>query len=174
MMACYSAAQSEKMEDAFSASEAARAKEPQSGQRIIPVSDPFHVTILERRLAGLKESTYNSGVRLTVVLPDWKRDADERGERGTTSELRQTNGLRARIMNYGGIVTSLETITDIVCGFDPLDGYLANPGPFFGALIGRYADRIGQLDPHGRIAPCLRHALRFPQAGPDRSANRPE
>jgi aldose 1-epimerase len=47
-------------------------------------------------------------------------------------------------MNYGGIVTSLETITDIVHGFDPLDGYLANPGPFFGALIGRYADRIGQ------------------------------
>jgi len=68
MMACYSAAQSEKMEDVFSASEAARAKEPQSGDRIIPVSDPFHVTILERCLAGLKESTYNSGVLLTVVL----------------------------------------------------------------------------------------------------------
>jgi galactose mutarotase-like enzyme len=47
-------------------------------------------------------------------------------------------------MNYGGIVTSLETITDIVRGFDPLDGYLANPGPFFRALIGRCADRIGQ------------------------------
>ena len=50
-------------------------------------------------------------------------------------------------MNYGGIVTSLETplrkrtITDSVRGIDPLDGYLANPGP--GALIGRYADRIG-------------------------------
>jgi galactose mutarotase-like enzyme len=53
-------------------------------------------------------------------------------------------------MNYGGIVTLLETplrkrmITDIVRGFDPLDGYLANPGPFFGALIGRYAYHIGQ------------------------------
>jgi aldose 1-epimerase len=41
-------------------------------------------------------------------------------------------------------VTSLETITDIVRGFDPLDGYLANPGPFLGALIGRSADGIGQ------------------------------
>jgi hypothetical protein len=53
-------------------------------------------------------------------------------------------------MNYGGIVTSLETITDIVRGFDPLDGYRANPGPFFAALIGRYADRIGQA----RFAPA--------------------
>ena len=32
---------------------------------------------------------------------------------------------------------------DIVLGFDSLDEYLANPGPFFGALIGRYANRIG-------------------------------
>ena len=69
MMASYSAAQSEKMEDVFRASEAARAKEPQEQvDRIIPVSNPFHVTILERHLAGLKESTYNSGVRLTGVL----------------------------------------------------------------------------------------------------------
>jgi len=30
----------------------------------------------------------------------------------------------------------------VVLGFDTLDGYLANPGPFFGALIGRYGNRI--------------------------------
>ena len=47
-----------------------------------------------------------------------------------------------------GIVVSLETPdrngnrADIVLGFDSLDGYLSNPGPFFGALIGRYANRI--------------------------------
>lgn len=64
--------------------------------------------------------------------------------------LTNQNGLRAQITNYGGIVTSLQTpdrkgmITDIVLGFDSLDGYLTNPGPFFGALIGRYANRIGQ------------------------------
>ena len=108
------------------------------------MSDPFQVTILERRLAGLKESTLQFGGALDSGPSDWKRDADERGERSTTSELRQTNGLRVRTMNYGGIVTSLETITDIVRGFDPLDGYRANPGPLFGALIGRDADRIGQ------------------------------
>src|SRR4029079_14166395 len=35
-------------------------------------------------------------------------------------------------------------MADIVLGFDSLDGYLANPGPFLGALIGRYANRIAK------------------------------
>ncbi len=62
--------------------------------------------------------------------------------------LTNKNGLRARISNYGGIVVSLEApdrngkMADVVLGFDSLDGYLQN-APFFGALIGRYANRIG-------------------------------
>ncbi len=63
--------------------------------------------------------------------------------------LTNKNGVTARISNYGGILVSLQTpdrkgqMADIVLGFDSLDGYIANPGPFFGALIGRYANRIG-------------------------------
>jgi aldose 1-epimerase len=62
--------------------------------------------------------------------------------------LTNKNGLRARITNYGGIVVSLAApdrngkMADVVLGFDSLDGYLQN-APFFGALIGRYANRIG-------------------------------
>jgi aldose 1-epimerase len=58
----------------------------------------------------------------------------------------------ARIMTYGGIVVSLKTPdregkpADVVLGFETLDSYIANnngPGTaFFGALIGRYANRI--------------------------------
>jgi aldose 1-epimerase len=58
----------------------------------------------------------------------------------------------ARIATYGGIVVSLKTPdrngkpADVVLGFDDLDGYVANSnGPsasFFGAIIGRYANRI--------------------------------
>jgi len=58
----------------------------------------------------------------------------------------------ARIATYGGIVVSLKVPdrngkpADVVLGFDNLDGYVANfNGPsdaFFGALIGRYANRI--------------------------------
>ncbi len=60
--------------------------------------------------------------------------------------------IEARIMTYGGIVVSLKApdkngkAADVVLGFDDLDGYVANNNnkgtAFFGALIGRYANRI--------------------------------
>ncbi len=62
--------------------------------------------------------------------------------------LRNSKGAEARIMTYGGIVQSLSMpdkngkFADIVLGYDNLDGYLTN-SPYFGALIGRYGNRIG-------------------------------
>jgi aldose 1-epimerase len=59
----------------------------------------------------------------------------------------------ARITSYGGVVVSLKApdrngkSADVVLGFDDLNGYVANfNGPstaFFGAIIGRYGNRIG-------------------------------
>jgi aldose 1-epimerase len=60
-----------------------------------------------------------------------------------------TNGVEARITNYGGIVVSLKApdrkgaMADIVLGFDTLSGYLTSSSPYFGALVGRYGNRIG-------------------------------
>ena len=57
------------------------------------------------------------------------------------------NGLEAKITNYGGIVVSLTVpdrsgkLGDVVLGYDTLNGYIAN-SPYFGALIGRYGNRI--------------------------------
>ncbi|MFI2035993.1 aldose epimerase family protein [Streptomyces bottropensis] len=62
----------------------------------------------------------------------------------------ERGGARVRILTYGGIVQSVEVPdrhgrpADVVLGFPGLDGYLRHPGPFFGALIGRYANRIAQ------------------------------
>jgi aldose 1-epimerase len=61
--------------------------------------------------------------------------------------LRNAKGMEATIMTYGGIVTSLKVadkngkFDDIVLGYDNLDGYLKS-SPYFGALIGRYGNRI--------------------------------
>jgi aldose 1-epimerase len=70
-------------------------------------------------------------------------------------------GVRVRVLSYGGIVQSVEVpgrdtrVVDVVLGFPDLEGYLANPGPYLGALVGRYANRIAgarfALD--GRVYP---------------------
>lgn len=61
--------------------------------------------------------------------------------------LRNSNGMTAQITDYGGIVTSLTApdrngrFEDVVLGFDSLDKYLSGH-PYFGAIVGRYANRI--------------------------------
>jgi aldose 1-epimerase len=61
--------------------------------------------------------------------------------------LSNKNGVRVKITNYGGAVTSWVTPdkygneSNIVLGFDSLSCYLAG-SPYFGALIGRYGNRI--------------------------------
>lgn len=71
--------------------------------------------------------------------------------------LRNSKGIEVSIINYGGRLVTLKTpdrdgkFGDIVLGFDNLDQYLQN-NPVFGALVGRYANRIAggefQLDGH--------------------------
>ena len=62
--------------------------------------------------------------------------------------LTNAKGNQAKISNYGGVLTSwvvpdkTGSSNSIVVGFDSLAGYLAKP-PYFGALVGRYGNRIG-------------------------------
>jgi aldose 1-epimerase len=63
--------------------------------------------------------------------------------------LSNKNGVSMSVTNYGGIITSLKTpdkngtLQDIVLGYDSLAGYLKS-SPYFGALIGRYGNRIAK------------------------------
>jgi aldose 1-epimerase len=68
----------------------------------------------------------------------------------TIYTLRNSKGMEARIMTYGGIVQSLKVpdkngrFDDVVLGYDNFEGYLINKSnPYFGALVGRYGNRIG-------------------------------
>jgi len=62
--------------------------------------------------------------------------------------LKNKKGAIAKIMTYGGIVQSLQVpdkdgkLVDVTLGYDKLDSYVSN-SPYFGALIGRYGNRIG-------------------------------
>lgn len=61
----------------------------------------------------------------------------------------ENGGTRLKVLSYGGIVQSLEIPdrhgrhANVVNGFDTLDAYVAK-SPYFGALIGRYGNRIGK------------------------------
>ena len=61
--------------------------------------------------------------------------------------LTNRNGMQATITNLGGILVTLTApdrdghFADVVLGFDNLESY-RKPHPFFGALVGRYANRI--------------------------------
>jgi aldose 1-epimerase len=63
--------------------------------------------------------------------------------------LKNPRGMEARITNFGGVILSLTApdkdgkLTDIVLGYDSLAPYGVNK-PYFGALIGRYGNRIGK------------------------------
>jgi len=61
--------------------------------------------------------------------------------------LANSHGLQLRAITYGGIIVSLSVpdrdglLADVVLGHDSLDGYLADSS-YFGAIIGRFANRI--------------------------------
>ncbi|MCL4812218.1 MAG: galactose mutarotase [Vicinamibacteraceae bacterium] len=64
--------------------------------------------------------------------------------------LTNANGVEVRAIEYGGIITVLRVpdrdgrLDDVVLGYDTLEAYLQNNSPFFGAIIGRYGNRIAK------------------------------
>ncbi|MFE5395479.1 aldose epimerase family protein [Streptomyces sp. NPDC056568] len=61
----------------------------------------------------------------------------------------ENGGTRMKVLSYGGVVQSLEVpdrrgrYANVSAGFADLDDYVAS-SPYFGALIGRYGNRIGR------------------------------
>ena len=82
-----------------------------------------------------------------ITRADFGATAD--GEAVHSYTLRNASGIEMRVISLGGIVTHLITpdrdgnMADIVLGFDTIDKYLEEP-PYFGALIGRYGNRIAK------------------------------
>jgi aldose 1-epimerase len=72
------------------------------------------------------------------------------GQAITEYTLTNANGMQLSIINYGGTITKLTVpdkngkMGDVVLGYDSLSGYTQRGNPYFGALIGRYGNRIGK------------------------------
>ncbi len=77
---------------------------------------------------------------------------------GTTSDgkaveeytLTNANGMEVKIITYGGIITSIKVpdhkhkMANVALGFSNLQDYETNNSPYFGAIIGRYGNRIAK------------------------------
>lgn len=81
--------------------------------------------------------------------------------------LKNSKGTEVKISSYGGIIVSIMVpdktgkMEDVVLGYDSLSGYLSRANPYFGTIVGRFANRIAggrftlegqqyQLDPNFR------------------------
>ena len=71
------------------------------------------------------------------------------GQKVELYTLKNTKGMEVKISNYGGLITHWTApdksgkYEDVVLGYDSLAGYL-KASPFFGALVGRYGNRIAK------------------------------
>ncbi len=71
------------------------------------------------------------------------------GEQVDLFTLTNDRGMEVKMINFGGIITALRVpdrngkIDDVVLGHDALEGY-ENRSRYFGALVGRYANRIAR------------------------------
>ncbi len=68
----------------------------------------------------------------------------------TLYKLTNPNGFSVQIMNYGATVVSIQApdkqgnMGDVILGYDSLSGYLQQGNPYFGCIVGRYANRIAK------------------------------
>ncbi|VGO16944.1 Aldose 1-epimerase [Pontiella desulfatans] len=64
--------------------------------------------------------------------------------------LENAKGMKAKVINYGATIVSIEApdkdgkVADVVCGFDDMAGYQSDANPYFGACCGRYANRMAE------------------------------
>jgi len=91
--------------------------------------------------------TTNMNAAVTVKKSDFGKMSD--GTAVSLYTVTNAKGMEARIITYGGILVSLKTpdrkgaLGDVVLGHDTIADYAADHKTYFGALIGRYANRIG-------------------------------
>jgi aldose 1-epimerase len=88
-----------------------------------------------------------SNTLVTITQSDY--DTTANGEKVDRFTLKNTNGMQVDIITYGGRITAISVpdktgkFENVTLGFDTLELYEGN-NPFFGALVGRYGNRIAK------------------------------
>jgi aldose 1-epimerase len=109
-------------------------------------------------VAGLSCGCTSSAIKKEIALKDVSKLSVMKTNFGKADgkdvylfTLTNRHGITVKITNYGGIITSIlmpaadGSTGNIVLGYDSLSGYLAKT-PYFGAIVGRYANRIANAE----------------------------
>ena len=103
---------------------------------------PAAAVAANRRIAGDRPDT--------TSLPTMRRQRfgwTPEGDAVDAYDLTNARGSQVRVLTYGAVIQSLRVpdrnghLEDVVLGFPTLEGYLAG-SPYFGAIVGRYGNRI--------------------------------
>ncbi|PKD19697.1 aldose epimerase [Salegentibacter salinarum] len=92
-----------------------------------------------------KEMNIEQSPKTKIKKEEYGTTSD--GEKVAQYTLINENGMEVKIITYGGRITSLKApdkndeFENVVLGFDSLEQYTKD-NPFFGALIGRFGNRI--------------------------------
>lgn len=95
----------------------------------------------------VEETTMEATATDSVAIVKAPYGKTAKGEQVDVYTLKNQKGMAVNIITYGGIITSLKVPNkagvseEVVLGFNNLEQY-TKPNPYFGALIGRYGNRI--------------------------------
>ena len=85
-----------------------------------------------------------------AALPDSAAFRDTTGAQATALYILKNGHAQAAVTNYGARLVSLivpdktGNPTDVVVGYDNINNYLHQPDTYFGAIVGRYGNRIAK------------------------------
>src|SRR5471030_1473120 len=95
-------------------------------------------------------STMTDSTTTAILPPSSGFEKTIDGKQTHLYVLKNKNGVQAALTNYGAHLISLAVpdkagkMTDVVLGFDDIDGYKKAMSAFYGATIGRYGNRIAK------------------------------
>lgn len=96
------------------------------------------------------QTTENKKNADSTVTPAPLHYGDLGGQEVLQYTLTNDSGMVVKVLNYGGVITDIHTpdkngtIDNVVLSYDSLAGYIQKGNPYFGTLVGRYANRIAK------------------------------
>lgn len=99
-----------------------------------------------KSLALLAACCAASVASAAIEVSDWGKTSD--GKEVKLYTMTNDNGMVVKISNFGAVINAIivpdkdGNMADVALGFDEVSGYEADSCPYFGALVGRYGNRI--------------------------------